>query len=211
METRERPAIAPPRPQRLRTGPVAAHDVPVRGPGGDFHAYATDRLPVLRRWAYTMCGDPHQADDLVQETLTTVYAKWSRVSQADNVNGYVHRMLIRTFLDDRRRGWWKVRLAGDTALERRDRPVQTAGVEDREILRAALHRLTPAQRSVLVLRFLCDQSVADVARQLGCSEGTIKSQTLRALTRMRRLLDEDGRSTAGGTPSAVPRTAPVTP
>ncbi len=121
----------------------------------------------------------------MQETLTAVYSRWHRVAQADNIDGYVHRMLVRTFLDERRRGWWKIGLFGDRVV---DSAVLDTGTEERTMLRAALDRLTPRQRAVLVLRFLCDQSVADVAHHLGCAEGTVKSQTKHALTALRRIL-----------------------
>jgi RNA polymerase sigma-70 factor (sigma-E family) len=151
----------------------------------DFLAYVRGRAGALRRSAYLLCGDTHQADDLVQETLTTVYARWARVAQADNIDAYVHRILVRTFISERRRGWWKVRLFGAaTPDEARAGP----GVEDREVVRAALSRLTSSQQAVLVLRFLCDRSVADVAVLLGCSEGTVKSQTSHALAAMRKIL-----------------------
>lgn len=151
----------------------------------EFLAYLQGRSAALRRSAYLLCGDTHQADDLVQETLTTVYSRWRLVSAADNVDAYVHRILVRTFISERRRGWWKVRLFGGTAPEL---PDPGAGVEDREVLRAALSRLAPGQQAVLVLRYLCDLSVADVAERLGCSEGTVKSQTSHALTALRKIL-----------------------
>lgn len=151
----------------------------------DFHAYVRGRAAALRRSAYLLCGDTHQADDLVQETLTTAYARWARVSRADNVDAYVQRMLVRTFINERRRGWWKVRLFGASAP---DRATAGPGPEDRQVLRAALSQLTPSQQAVLVLRFLCDQSVADVALHLGTSEGAVKSQTHHALAAMRRRL-----------------------
>jgi RNA polymerase sigma-70 factor (sigma-E family) len=151
----------------------------------DFHAYVRGRAAALRRSAYLLCGDSHQADDLVQETLTTAYARWARVSRADNVDAYVQRILLRAFINERRRGWWKVRLFGTTTPER---PTAGPGMEEREVLRAALSQLTPSQQAVLVLRFLCDQSVADVARSLGYSEGAVKSQTHHALNAMRKRL-----------------------
>jgi RNA polymerase sigma-70 factor (sigma-E family) len=151
----------------------------------DFHAYVRGRAAALRRSAYLLCGDSHQADDLVQETLTTAYARWARVSRADNVDAYVQRILLRAFINERRRGWWKVRLFGTTTPER---PTAGPGMEEREVLRAALSQLTPSQQAVLVLRFLCDQSVADVARFLGYSEGAVKSQTHHALNAMRKRL-----------------------
>src|SRR4051794_18458578 len=144
------------------------------GRQAEFLAYVRGRAAALRRSAYLLCGDTHQADDLVQETLTTAYARWARVSRADNVDAYVQRILVHTFISERRRGWWKVRLSGASTP---DRPLASAGTEDRQVLRAALSHLTPSQQAVLVLRFLCDQSVAEVARHLGCSEGAVKSQT----------------------------------
>ncbi len=131
----------------------------------DYLAYVHGRMAALRRWAYLLSGDTHQADDLVQETLTTVYSRWNRVSRADNIDGYVHRILVRTFLNERRRGWWKVRLFGETTPERQSGSVN---VEERQVLRAALARITPSQQAVLVLRFLCDQSVADTAQVSAC-------------------------------------------
>jgi RNA polymerase sigma-70 factor (sigma-E family) len=157
------------------------------GGNPEFLAYVRGRSAALRRSAYLLCGDAHQADDLVQETLTTVYSRWRRVSQADNVDAYVQRILVRTFINERRRGWWKVRLFGESATD--GGPVVVdAGLEEREVLRAALKRLAPGQQAVLVLRYLCDQSVADVASALGCSEGTVKSQTSHALTALRKIL-----------------------
>jgi RNA polymerase sigma-70 factor (sigma-E family) len=157
------------------------------GTDADYLAFVNGRMAALRRWAYLLTGDGHQADDLVQDTLTTVYAKWHRVSRADNLDAYVYRVLVRTFLNERRRGWWKVRLFGDATPEQ---PTPAHSPEEREVLRAALSRLTPSQQAVLVLRFLCDQSVSDVAVYLGVSEGTVKSQTSHALTAMRRVLGE---------------------
>lgn len=152
----------------------------------EYVAYVHGRSSALRRTAYLLCGDEHQADDLVQETITKLYARWPRISRADNLDAYVHTMLVRTFLDEKRRGWWKVRLGVPP-----DRPAPAApahGVEERTVLRAALSRVPPRQQAVLVLRFLCDQPVAEVARVLGCSEGTVKSQTTHGLTALRRIL-----------------------
>jgi RNA polymerase sigma factor (sigma-70 family) len=100
------------------------------------------------------------------------------------VDAYVQRILVHTFINERRRGWWKVWL-GASAPEG---STATTGLEEREVLRAALSKLTPSQQAVLVLRFLCDQSVADVAKHLGYSEGAVKSQTHHALNAMRKNL-----------------------
>jgi hypothetical protein len=83
----------------------------------EYLAYVHGRTPALRRVAHLLCGDPHSADDLVQETITKLYARWPRLDGVDNLDAYVHTMLVRTFLDERRRGWWRVSLFG-TAPER---------------------------------------------------------------------------------------------
>jgi DNA-directed RNA polymerase specialized sigma24 family protein len=112
------------------------------GSDAEYLAYVGGRTPALRRVAHLLCGDGHQADDLVQETITKLYARWPRLSRVDNLDGYVHTMLVRTFLDERRRGWWKVRLFGATPEQ-----TEATGIapEDRTMLRAALARVPARQ------------------------------------------------------------------
>src|SRR5947208_11763940 len=69
-----------------------------------FRAFALSRRPGLRRAAYLLCGDWHQADDLVQTALVKLYVAWPRV-RAQEPDGYAHRILVRCFLDERRRPW----------------------------------------------------------------------------------------------------------
>jgi DNA-directed RNA polymerase specialized sigma24 family protein len=80
------------------------------GPDSEYLAYVHGRVTALRRTAYLLSGDTHQADDIVQETLTKLYARWPRMQAVDNLDAYVNTMLVRTFVDDRRRGWWTVAL-----------------------------------------------------------------------------------------------------
>jgi RNA polymerase sigma-70 factor (sigma-E family) len=151
--------------------------------------YVTARIPALRRLAYLLAGDEHRADDLVQQTITALYVKWKRAQAADHLDAYVRTMLIRTYLDERRLAWTRVRLF-HSAPE--PAPREDHGVEDRQIVRAELARVPRRQRAVLVLRFIYDLPVDEVAGMLGCSSGTVKSQTSRGLATLRRLLDERG-------------------
>ncbi|MGY0004992.1 SigE family RNA polymerase sigma factor [Micromonospora sp. I033] len=152
----------------------------------EYVEYVTARIPVLHRTAYLLCGDAHQADDIVQTTLTKLYRHWRRAAGADNTDAYVRRMLVRTYLDDRRGGWSRIRLMSETP----DRPAAGASpIEDRQAVRDLLAGLPPAQRAVLTLRFACDLSVAEVAGLLGCSAGNVKSHTSRGLAALRRRLD----------------------
>jgi DNA-directed RNA polymerase specialized sigma24 family protein len=117
------------------------------GSEAEYLAYVDGRIPALRRLAFLLSGDEHQADDLVQEVITKLYVRWSRIARADNLDAYVHTMLVRTFLDEKRRGWWRVRLFG--AAPEPTAPVQfrpaEQGVEDRTVLRAALAQVPPRQ------------------------------------------------------------------
>jgi RNA polymerase sigma-70 factor (sigma-E family) len=162
----------------------------------EYVEYVTARTPQLRRLAYLLCGDEHRADDLVQQALVQLYVHWRRARAVEHLDRYVRKILVRVHLDERRRAWSRVRLV-DTPP---DIP-QPAGseVEDRTVLRAALARVPPRQRAVLVLRFLCDLPVDEVAETLGCSAGTVKSQTSHGLAALRRLLDGEFVVAGGGT------------
>lgn len=151
-----------------------------------FRAFALTRRPALRRTAFLLCGDWHQADDLVQSALVKLYVAWPRIRAAESPDGYTHRTLVRCYLDERRRPW------------RRESPVDTIDLDavaarptdDLLDLRSALTQLPRRQRATLLLRFWLDASVAQTADALGCSEGTVKSQTARALNTLRGLLDD---------------------
>ncbi|XVU27636.1 SigE family RNA polymerase sigma factor [Actinoplanes sp. CA-054009] len=152
----------------------------------DYLAFVHGRVKGLRRTAYLLCGDSHQADDIVQETLTKLYTRWPGISHVENVDAYVNTMLVRVFLDERRRGWWKVALL-DWLPDRA--PAPPVAVDDQSVVRAALMQLPPKQRAVVVLRYLCDLPVKEVAQHLGCSEGTVKSQCAHALGKLRLVFD----------------------
>jgi RNA polymerase sigma-70 factor (sigma-E family) len=159
----------------------------------DYVEYVTARLPALHRAAYLLCGDAHRADDIVQATATALYRHWRRARAADSLDAYVHRMLVRKYLDETRSGWARVRLLAGTP-EPAGRPDGGArdhggsGIEERDSLRTALAKLPNSQRTVLVLRFACDMSVEDVAAALRCSAGNVKSHTSRGLAALRRVL-----------------------
>ncbi|MFY1675076.1 SigE family RNA polymerase sigma factor [Plantactinospora sp. WMMB334] len=130
----------------------------------------------MRRLAYLLCGDAHRADDLVQQTFTTLYVHWPRIRTVAHLDGYARATLVRFFQSEKRRPWSKrVRLT-----ESPPEPLARLGpdVEERTVLRAALDRLPRRQRAVLVLRFLCDMPVAEVAEVLGCAPGTVNARNL---------------------------------
>jgi RNA polymerase sigma-70 factor (sigma-E family) len=152
----------------------------------DFADYVRGRLTRLHRVAYHLLGDRDRADDAVQAALVTLYRRWPRMHAVVNLDAYVHTMVVRACLADRRHWWSRVRLG--TAASEVGVEGGGAGVEERMVLRTALHGLPERQRTVLVLRFLCDLPVAEVAALLGRSEGTVKSQTSYGLQALRRAL-----------------------
>ncbi len=157
----------------------------------EYVEYVTARLPALHRAAFLLCGgDADRADDVVQSMITRLYQRWRQASRADNLDAYVHRMLVHTFVDEKRRAWSRVRLLPVSAeSSAADAPVEPhSAVDDRDALVAALRTLPPRQRAVLVLRFLLDRPVEEVAEILGCSAGTVKSQTSRGLSILREQL-----------------------
>ncbi|MGC5022626.1 SigE family RNA polymerase sigma factor [Micromonospora sp. DT47] len=157
----------------------------------DYVEFVTAMTPKLRRTAYLLTGgDAHRADDVVQQTLTKLYVKWSRVRAADDIGAYVHRMLVNAFRQERRSRWFGVQLF-DRAPEPEVRggpPGPAESVVDSVAVRAALAQVPAGQRVVLVLRFYADLSVEQTAEVLGCSTGNVKSQTARGLAALRRRL-----------------------
>jgi RNA polymerase sigma-70 factor (sigma-E family) len=156
-----------------------------------YREYVIHRLDGFRRTAFLLCGDWHQADDLVSIALVKLLRHWRRVSVMEQPDAYMRRVLLRAWLDERRRPW------------RRERPTETvpdhadpsyraaqAGRDSRIDIVAHLAELPPRRRAVLVLRYFCDLSVQQTAAALGCTEGTVKSQAARALDTLRaRLAD----------------------
>jgi RNA polymerase sigma-70 factor (sigma-E family) len=142
----------------------------------------------LRRTAYLMCGDWDQASDHVQEGLIRVYVAWPRLTRAGREYGYARKAVVSAFLDhSRRRSSTELPAEPDGNLPS---GVDVAeSVASRAALMAALATLPSRQRACVVLRYFEDLSVADTAAVLGCSEGTVKSQTSRALASLRSLFE----------------------
>jgi RNA polymerase sigma-70 factor (sigma-E family) len=154
-----------------------------------FTAYVAGRRAHLYRTAYLLCGDPHRAEDIVQNALAKLYVAWPRASRADSVEAYVRRVIINSHLDETRRPW---RRESPTEDDRLDRAAPTGvAPEDADALWAALRDLGPKQRRVVVLRHYWGLSVEETAADLGVSPGTVKSQTSAALERLRAALLTD--------------------
>ncbi|MFF3517952.1 SigE family RNA polymerase sigma factor [Streptomyces sp. NPDC004393] len=152
----------------------------------EFTEYVTARTPWLRKVAYLLSGDWHDADDLVQTTITKLYINWHRAAGVENVDGYVRTILVNTFLAEQRSLWGR-RVVLGTAND--EGPALNADLDTTLDLRAALAALPPRQRATVILRYYCDLSVEQAAQALDCSPGNVKSQTSRGIDALRRVLE----------------------
>ncbi|MFK4088276.1 SigE family RNA polymerase sigma factor [Kribbella sp. NPDC020789] len=153
-----------------------------------FEAYFAARSGAMRGTAYLLCGDWHRAEDLVQQTFTKIYLAWRRIERHEAMDNYTRQALVRTFLSERRRGWFRFESVGAEASER----AEPGGLpEERMVLLEALQQVPPRQRAVLVLRYWEDASVEQTAALLDCSVGNVKSQAARGLQTLRGLLQEE--------------------
>ncbi|MEU4741368.1 SigE family RNA polymerase sigma factor [Actinosynnema sp. NPDC023658] len=151
-----------------------------------FAEYFAARSEAMRGTAYLLCGDWHRAEDLVQATFAKLYVAWRRINRHEALDAYTRQTLVRTFVSELRRGWFRKERVSEATAD--VAAVGRGSVEDRVVLLAALAKVPPRQRAVLVLRYWEDLSVEETARALSCSEGTVKSQAARGLQTLRGLI-----------------------
>ena len=145
-----------------------------------FDAFVRARMPELLRFGHMLTGNPDAAADLVQDALERTLNAWHRVRNRDDPEGYVRRTMVNRNVSiwrRRRREYLVDAVPDDTRYDDPQLPDQE--------LNAALAALPRKQRAVLVLRFAEDLSERQVADMLGCSVGTVKSQTFKALAKLR--------------------------
>lgn len=154
-----------------------------------FAEYFRARRDAVRRTAFLLCGDWHRADDHAQSAFVALHRHWHRIRDPQALDAWVRRTLVRAVVDESRRPW------------RRERPVEITpdrvatgpsadGVATRTALVDALRAVPARQRAVLVLRYLEGLDVAATAEALGCSTGTVKSQTAHGLAALRAVLGD---------------------
>lgn len=155
----------------------------------EFTEFVAASAPGLRRTAYLMCGDWHLAQDLTQTALTRIYASWGRFRRSDNRKAYSRRVLMNAIFDQRRR-----RSSGELVVAEPPEPAGEAREGSAEVhvsLMRALATLPVRDQAIVVLRYWEDHSVETVAGILGVSPSVVKTQSSRALTRLRGLLGEE--------------------
>ncbi|MBA2390230.1 MAG: SigE family RNA polymerase sigma factor [Geodermatophilaceae bacterium] len=148
----------------------------------EFYA-ATNRAATAQ--VYAMIGNWHEAQEAVQEAYARALARWRQVSTYDDPLAWVRTVAYRVSVSR----WRKAKRLVFSV------PIDTAGVpdpmENHVALVAGLQRLPASQREALVLHYLVDLPVAQIAAQLGVPEGTVKARLSRGRSAMAELLGED--------------------
>lgn len=192
-------------------GPATSRD--------EFTAFVREHSATLYRVAYMLCGNPHRAQDLVQQTLERTYRSWGRVRDGSPL-AYSRTVLVNLRVDT----WRRTRreravdpqdlmdLTDDGHSARssaRTAPALDTQVGERDRVVRALAELPLKQRRVVVLRFLLDLGEAETAQTLGVPVGTVKSQASRGLARLRVLLGEPDAGSGGPRAASPTSTAPT--
>lgn len=175
----------------------------------EFREFVAARSGALLRTAYLLAGDWATAEDLLQTALTKTYLAWKRLGRIEAVEPYTRRVLVNTATS-----WWRRRWHGEKPTEvlpERPGPDRHEEAIERDALWQHVRTLPVRQRAVLVLRFYEDLSEAQTAELLDISPGTVKSQTARALSTLRRRLEADGLSLDRRSVTAPQAAAPAQP
>jgi RNA polymerase sigma-70 factor (sigma-E family) len=157
-------------------------------PDGEFDDFYQAHRAEVFRTGYLITGDREEARDLTQETFVRAFQHWRELSGHERPGAWLQTVVARLAISWRRRQARRFKLVigrGDTAPEQM---TQT----DEPVVLQALRALTPAQRTVVVMRFYADRSIEDVAHTLGKRPGTIKALTAQALDRLRPVLQARG-------------------
>lgn len=157
----------------------------------EFAEYFARRRDAVRRTAFMLCGDWHRADDLAQTAFVAVHRRWHKIRDRAALDSYVRKTLVRASIDESRRPWRREHTVETMPDEAGNEGGLDERVATRETLLAALTKVPPRQRAVLVLRYFEGLDVRAAAKALGCTEGTVKSQTARGLVALRSALGEE--------------------
>jgi RNA polymerase sigma-70 factor (sigma-E family) len=160
----------------------------VQQPPQGFDEFVLLRRRSLLRTARMLTGDQHTGEDLVQAALERVWPRWERVIQRGDPYSYVRTVMLNLYTAWWRRAW-RAEQPTSHLPDVVDLEDEYAATDLQDAFRRLLDTLSPKQRAILVLRFHDDLTEVAVAQLMGCSVGTVKSQTARALTKLRYLDD----------------------
>jgi|SRR5579864_378204 len=147
-----------------------------------FREFFLVEYPVILSLMRVVLGDQQSAEDAVQEAFTSLFVHWRKVSRYEKPGAWVRKVALQE--------------AGRT-LRRRRRPPpmisQAKGIVDPAVteIHASLMTLSPSQRAAVVLHYLEDRPVSEIAEIMRCSESTVKVHLHRARSRLAEILDEE--------------------
>ena len=153
-----------------------------------FRSFVDESSAALGRLANLLCGDRHFAQDLLQNCLIRMYQAWPDIRRSDAVAAYARQVLLRCWLNERRRPWRRAESRTGVVPDLADRSAAWISTDTRDVLRRALAEVPPRQRAAIILRYMNELSVAETADALRCTEGTVRSQTARGLVALRAAL-----------------------
>jgi RNA polymerase sigma-70 factor (sigma-E family) len=153
------------------------------------------------RTAYLLTGNAADAEDLLQTALAKLARQWDRVSRSGDVDAYLRRVVVTSHVSRWRRLWR--RESATEVLPDVAAVDPYPALDERDLLRRALQRLSQGERAVVVLRHVEDLPEAEVARLLGVSTGTVKSQGSRGLAKLRVALERSQDPLAARVPHEV--------
>ncbi|MBM2618163.1 SigE family RNA polymerase sigma factor [Actinoplanes sp. LDG1-06] len=157
----------------------------------DYAHFVRTRTHALLRSAYLLTGDQHLAEDLVQEALARTHRAWQRLEKTENAEAYARKVMYHAQVS-----FWRRPKVAEVMPADFEPDHETGGDDhsdatvERLVLRRALLTLSAKQRAVIVLRFFEDHTEAESAQLLGVSVSTVKTQTARALDRLRAMLPD---------------------
>lgn len=150
-----------------------------------FEHYVQQRLPQLLRIAQSICGERQLGEDLVQDVLIKVHARWAGVQASDHPDAYVRRMLVNEYLSWRRK-WARLIPHAEVGIRLVDERSDYAAVHsERDALQREIAALPARQRIVVTLRYLADLPDDQIAQVLGCKPATVRVHASRALAALR--------------------------
>lgn len=159
-----------------------------------FEQFLVTELPGLGRFAAVLTGDRQLAHDVLTDALILASARWSRIGGMDHPAAYVRRIIVTTFLSDRRRtARRRTHPTDDVAVFDLPNPDSSDRVHDRDEIHRLLARLPARQRTALVLRYYLGLDDVAIGVELGASAGAVRTLISRALAGVRASVDAEGR------------------
>jgi len=150
----------------------------------EFEDFVRERMPALVRFTAAMCADRGLAEDVVQDVLMRVHARWPKISTLDVPEAYVHRALVNEYLSWRRK-WARVIPRAVVLRDENPAPDPADQHANRSELAAELAALPARQRLVLVMRYYGGFSDDEIAEVLGCRTSTVRGYASRGLAALR--------------------------